>query len=200
MKTEYIILYSILGIFTGCNLTKQAADKEIIISKIHNKRNDNETDTLRVSQNDTTVFKQVENINNRPCSNPEITTVYELREPNDGAYYYIYNSTGKLVMEGKYTKEYLYEGVLYEHGNFYNSVSYYYKKNGKLKAVHYQQDGRNLKTEFFDSDKILKEVIYFDKKSSDKIKVEIYDKGQLDETRIYTSFDNYYTVKAQHKL
>ncbi|WP_190304169.1 hypothetical protein [Paenimyroides baculatum] len=53
-----------------------------------------------------------------------------------------------------------------------------------------------MKTEIFDSEKSLKEVIYLDKKSSDKTKIEIYDKGQLDETRIYASFNNYYTVKA----
>lgn len=86
--------------------------------------------------------------------------------------------------------------MLYEQGNFYNSVRYYYKKNGKLEAAHYHEDGRNLKTEIFDSEKSLKEVIYLDKKSSDKTKIEIYDKGQLDETRIYASFNNYYTVKA----
>lgn len=189
-------MYSILSLYTGCNLTRQATDKEIIISKIHNKRNNTETDTLWISQNDTTAFTPTENIITRPCSNPEITINYELKNPIDGAYYFIYNSLGKLVLEGKYTKEYLYEGVLYEQGNFYNSKNYSYRKNGKLQAIHHQEDGRNLKTEIFDSDKRLKEVIYFDKKSSDKTKIEIYDQGQLKETRIYTSFDRYYTIKA----
>ena len=196
MKTAQLILYSIFGIFNSCNPAKETADKEVIISKRYYKIKAAETDTLWVSQNDTAVFKQSENIITRPCSNPEISIDYELTDPKDEAYYYIYDKNGKLVMEGKYTDEYTYNGVSNKQGNFYNSKSYYYKKNGKLQTIHYQEDGRNLKTEIFDNEKRLKEVIYFDKKSSDKTKIEIYNKGKLKESRIYASFDNYYTVKA----
>ena len=197
MKIGYLILYSILSVFNGCDL-KKGDDKKIIISKKYFKRNTSETDTLWISQNDTTVFKQVEDIIHRPCSNPELTISYELINPKDGAYYYIYDNKGKLVMEGKYTKEYLYENIINKQGNFYNSKNYSYKSSGKLNTIHYQEDGRNLKIEFFDNGKKLKEVIYFDKKSSDKTKIEIYNNGQLEETHIYTSFDNYYTVKANN--
>jgi hypothetical protein len=197
MKTGCLILYSIFSIINGCDL-KDEDHKEIIVSKKHFKRNASETDTLWVSQNDTTVFKQVEDIIHRPCSNPEFTIRYELINPKNGTYYYIHDNEGKLIMEGKYTKEYLYEGILYKQGNFYNSKNYYYKNSGRLQTIHYQEDGRNLKTEVFDNEKRLEEVIYFDKKSSDKTKTEIYDKGQLDETHIYTSFNNYYTVKANN--
>jgi hypothetical protein len=197
MKTGYLILYLILSVFNGYDLKKED-DKEIIISMKHSKRNMCETDTLRVSQNDITVFKQVENIVHRPCSNPELTIRYELINPKDGAYYYIYDTKGKLVLEGKYTKEYLYEGIIYKQGNFYNSKKYSYQNSGKLNTIHYQEDGRNLKTEVFDNKKKLKKVLYFDKKSSNKTKVEIYTNGQLHKTHIYTSFNNYYTVKANN--
>ena len=197
MKIGSLILYSIFSIFNGCDL-KESNDKETIISKKYFKRNTSETDTLWISQNDTTVFKQVEHIIRRPCSNPEFTISYELINPKNEAYYYIYDNKGKLIMEGKYTKEYLYEGIINKRGNFYNSKNYSYKNSGRLNTIHYQEDGRNMKTEVFDNKKRLKEIIYFDKKSSDKTKIEIYDKGQLEETRIYTSFDNYYTIKVNN--
>lgn len=184
MKIGYLILYSILSVINGYDLKKRD-DKEIIISLKHSKRNTSETDTLWVSQNDITVFKQIEDIIHRPCSNPELIISYELINPKNGAYYYIYDNKGKLVMEGKYTKEYLYEDIIYKQGNFYNSKKYSYKNSGKLNTIHYQEDGRNLKTEVFDNEKKLKKVIYFDKKSSNKTKIEIYDNGQLDKTHIY---------------
>ncbi len=167
----------------------------MIISKRHSKTNLSETDTLWVSQNDTTVFKKTEDRVHRPCSNPELTTRFELLSPENEAYYFIHDSKGKLVLEGKYSNEYEYEGITYKTGNFYNSKQYSYKSNGTLKTIHYQEDGRNLKTEVYNNDGKLKETIHFDKKSSDKTKTEIYDQGQLKETRIYTSFDKYYTVK-----
>ncbi|WP_262692944.1 hypothetical protein [Epilithonimonas vandammei] len=33
-----------------------------------------------------------------------------------------------------------------------------------------------------------------DKKSETTTKVEIYENGEVKKTRVYTSFDNYYTV------
>ena len=118
-----------------------------------------------------------------------------MKNPHDGAYYYIYNDKGQLIQEGKYTARYVYEGNTIENGNFYNSKSYYYKDNGNLSSTHYQVDGRNFKTELYNRKRILTEVIYFNKKSGDKEKVEIYKNGKLKETRIYKSFDTYDTVK-----
>lgn len=59
------------------------------------------------------------------------------------------------------------------------------------------EDGRNHKTEHFDSKKRLKKIRYFKKESSETEKIEIYKKGQLKETRIYTSFSTYHTMKAK---
>jgi len=50
--------------------------------------------------------------------------------------------------------------------------------------------------ELYDNKRRIREITYFDNKSSDKEKVEIYNKGELEETRIYKSFDTYNTVKA----
>ena len=183
----------------GFTTEKEYSKKEnTIISKIKYIKNTAEIDTLWVSQNDSTVFRQEEVMIHRPCSNPEFSIRYELINPKVNSYYFIYNEQQQLVLEGKYTKEYTYEGATEKLGNFYNSKSYSYKSNGKLKAIHYMEDGRNSKLELYDRKKRLKEITYYDKKSSDKTKIEIYDNGQLEETRIYTSFDNYYTVKADN--
>ena len=198
-----ILCLNILLIFStiSCNFIteKNSVEKEnVIISKIKLKKNSSEIDTLWVSQNDTTVYKKEEVMIHRPCSNPEFSIRYELINPKVNSYYFIYNEQQQLVLEGKYTKEYTYEGATEKLGNFYNSKSYSYKSNGKLKAIHYMEDGRNSKLELYDRKKSLKEIIYYDKKSSDKTKIEIYDNGQLEETRIYTSFDNYYIEKANN--
>ncbi|AYN02539.1 hypothetical protein [Chryseobacterium sp. 3008163] len=197
MKITMALLF-IWSLFSY-NITseKENGNKEnIIISKFKHKKNASESDILWISQNDSTVFKKEEMMIHRPCSNPEFTIHYELLKPIDQAYYYIYNDKQQLISEEKYSKEYTYDGQTSKVGNFYNEKSYYYKRNGNLKTIHYMKDGRNDKVELYDNKKRLTEITYFDKKSSDKEKVEIYDKGKIEETRIYKSFDTYNTVKA----
>lgn len=195
-----LFLWLPVSIMMACNCTKGKNDGDRkengIISKIHHKVGPNDTDTLWVSQNDSTVFRKEEVMVKHPDSYPKLSVRYILINPKDGAYYFIYNDNQQLIEEGKYTAQYTYEGITYHDGNFYNLKSYSYKKNGNLRTKHYQEDGRNLKTEFFNNDRQLTEIKYFDKKSSGIEKVEIYKKGKLKETRIYKSFDNYDTVKA----
>lgn len=198
MKTSYSLLFFIFMI-TCSNFTKGndgIENNNIIISKIHYKSNTYDIDTLRVFQNDTSVFKREKGLITRPCSNPESEVRYELIDPKDGEYYLIYNSKEQLVMEGKYTSEYTYEGKTYNQGNFYNSKRYSYKKNGNLETRHYMEDGRNLKTEYYNSKRLLTEIRYLDKKTEGMTKIEIYKNGQLNKTRIYTSFNKYTTVKV----
>jgi len=45
---------------------------------------------------------------------------YKLRNPKEGAYYFIYNDVQQLIQEGKYTARYVYEGRTIVEGNFYN--------------------------------------------------------------------------------
>lgn len=134
----------------------------------------------------------------RPCSNPELNVRYELLKPRNEAYYFIYNDNKQLIEEGKYTNEYTYEGQTYNTGDFYNLKRYFYRNNGNLKSIHYMEDGRNNKIELFDNKKRVTEITYFDKKSSDKTKIEIYNDGVLEETHIYTSFDKYYTEEGKN--
>lgn len=154
------------------------------------------TDTLRVSQHDTTIFKRVEHIMTRPCSKPELVQNYELIAPRDGLYYLIYNDKEQLVLEGKFSASFTYEGVTYKEGNFYDSKRYTYKKNGDLKAIYIQVDGRNKTAEFYGAKKQLTSIRYFNKKSGDTEKIELYKKGRLKETRVYSGFNTYKTIKA----
>jgi len=174
--------------------TKGTENKNIIISKIHYKPNSKIIDTLWISQNDSKVFIQKEVMSGNPGQRPEPVTIYELKAPVDGAYYYIYDKEGKLVMEGRYDSEYTYEGHFNQLGNFYNSKTYRYRDNGKLRSVHYMKDGRNVKTESYNRKEQLDAVRYIDKKSEMTTKVEIYENDEVKKTRVYTSFDNYYTV------
>jgi len=192
MKT-YLPLFFLILILMGCD-TKGTEQQNIIISKVHYKPNSKVIDTLWVSQNDSAVFSQKEVMSGNPGQRPKPVTIYELKVPKDGVYYFIYNNLGKLVLEGRYDSEYTYEGQLYKQGNFYNSKTYKYRDNGKLTSVHYMEDGRNLKTEVYDRKERLKEIRYIDKKSETTTKVEIYENGEVKKTRVYTSFDNYYTV------
>lgn len=197
MKIIVLLTFLMIAV-TGCNGCNKVADPptgDSIIYKIHKKAGVGDIDTLWVSQNDTSQFKTEEGMQRHPGQKAELITRYELRHPQDGAYYFIYNPAQQLMEEGKYTAQYPYEGRVLD-GNFYNTKSYYYKDNGKLSSIHYQVDGRNYKTEVYDSNRQLKEIIYFNKKSSDKEKVEIYKKGKLKETRIYTAFDVYHTIEA----
>lgn len=196
MKIKYL---AILLCLAGCILTSKEdnskGDESTIISKIRYKSNTNEIDTLWVSQNDTTKFKKEEILITRPCSNPELSIQYILTDPVNDAYYFIYNDKQQLIMEGKYTREYTYAEATIKEGNFYNSKDYSYRKNGSLDLIHYMKDGRNYKTEYFDRKKRLTKIRYFDKRSGNLEKIELYKNDQLKETRVYTSFSNYYTIK-----
>ena len=191
MKTFIFLLFSMFAM--SCNSKEP---QHMIISKVHYKPNSKIIDTVWVSQNDSTVFKREEVLTRNHHQTPKFETRYELKDPKNGVYYFIHNNIGQLIMEGRYDSEFTYEGNLSKQGNFYNSKSYYYKKNGDLTTIHYMEDGRNLKTEHYDRKKRLTKIRYLDKKSGSTTKIEIYDDGILDETRVYTSFDNYYTVKG----
>lgn len=168
----------------------------VVISKVHYKPNSKIIDTLWVSQNDSTVFNQKEEMSGNLGQRPKLVTNYELKAPKNGVYYFIHNPIGQLIMEGQYDSEFTYDEQLYKHGNFYNSKTYSYNKNGNLETIHYMADGRNLKTEHYDSQKRLIKIRYIDKKSESTTKVELYKNGVLAETRVYTSFDKYHTVKG----
>src|SRR5690606_26685264 len=109
----------------------------------------NQSDTLWVSQDDTTVFHREVGRIHRPCSRPEVVVEYELIHPRDSAYYLIYNDKGLLIMEGRYRAKYISGDIVYDQGNFYTYKSYHYKRNGLLESIHYMEDGRNLKIEHF---------------------------------------------------
>lgn len=152
-------------------------------------------DTLWVLQNDTSFFNKISEFVTRPCSKPEFVVWYELKAPKDGAYYLIYNAEKKLIQEGKYTSEYTYDDYISTQGGFYNLKRYYYKKNGNVTSMHYMEDGRNIKTEYVDRKKRVTKIRYIDKKSEETTKIEIYRRGQLKKTHMYTGFNNYYTLK-----
>ncbi|RKE88395.1 hypothetical protein [Epilithonimonas arachidiradicis] len=197
MKTQLFPFFLLL-ILMSCD-TKETGHKNIIISKAHYKPNSKIIDTLWVSQNDSIVFNQKEIMIGNPGQTPEPVTIYELKRPKDGVYYYIYDNEGKLFMEGRYDAQYTYEGHTTKQGDFYNSKTYRYRDNGKLRSVHYMEDGRNVKTELYNRKEQLDEVRYIDKKSETTTKVEIYENGEVKKTRVYTSFDNYYTVPGATK-
>lgn len=200
MRTKSLLLFLVFSIICSSFMKGNDGDKKenVSISKINYKINYlTERDTLRVFQNDPSVFKRTEDIITRPCSNPEPTIRYELINPQDNAYYLIYNDKKQLVLEGVYTPQYTYEGILYKNGDFYNSKTYSYTKNGDLDTVHYMEDGRNLKTEYFDTKIQLTKIRYLDKKSGELSRIELYKNGHLKETRTYVSFNKYTTVKAK---
>ena len=195
MKSGHKLLLFILSVFCiSCTFGNNESKQNNMTAKVKYKSSPSESDTLWVSQHDTTVFRREEVMISRPCSNPELEERFELIKPINEAYYYIYDNNKQLIMEGKYT----YEGIQSKEGNFYNSKSYYYKTNGDLKSIHYREDGRDIKTESFDGNKRLKEIMYRDKKSGNIQKVEIYSNGKLKETRVYKSFDTYNTIIASH--
>ncbi len=158
-------------------------------------------DTLRVYQNDTTMFTKIDYITHRPCSNPEMGTSYRLKKPENNVYYYIYNEKQQLVNEGQYTSHYTYKGVEYE-GGFYNIKYFTYRKNGSLHTVHYQEDGRNSKIEFYSRRSKLKKIRYLDKETETPTKTEFYKKNKLKKTRVYTNYyaNKYYTIKEKNRI
>lgn len=163
------------------------------------------TDTLHVFQNDEKVFEKkvfLTRLHYSPipfanANQSKFQINYVLINPQIGAYYFIYNDKKQLVTEGLYAlRASENQGKINENGAFYDSKTYRYKKNGSLISIHYQLAGRNFKTAYYDRKKRLKKITYYNLKSSDTEKIEIYQKGKLKETRIYTSFKNYYKVKA----
>lgn len=153
-------------------------------------------DTLVVSQNDTLIFSRMEIMSHQPCSNPRLMPHYELKNPKDKTYYLIYNEQKQLVQEGKYTSEYASEGVEYGAG-FFNVKYYNYKKNGNLSGIHYQEDGRNVRTEIYARKNRLKEIRFIDKVSATPTKSEVYRNNKLKETRVYINYyaNKYTTIK-----
>lgn len=196
MSYNLLFLFTVIMGFSGCHTNEQHLKKDTIIYKIHKKTGPSDTDTLWVSQNDSLTFRSEEGVQRNPGQKAKLVTRYELRTPIDGAYYFIYNDRHQLISEGKYTASYSYEGKTINKGNFYNVKYYWYDEAGPLKAMHYQVDGRSVKTELVNKKGLITEIIYFNKKTGDKEKVEIYNKGKLKETRIYTGFERYYTVPA----
>lgn len=200
MKIKRLLLFLVFSIICSSFMKGNDVSKKenINISKINYRSNSLPVhDTLRVFQNDPSVFIRTEGIITRPCSNPESTVRYELINPKDNAYYLIYNDQKQLVVEGVYAPQYTYEGILYKHGDFYNSKTYAYKKNGDLETVHYREDGRNHKTEYFDHKIRLTKIRYMDKKSGELSRIEFYKNGRIKETRTYVGFNRYTTVKAK---
>ncbi|MFC6267836.1 hypothetical protein [Frigoriflavimonas asaccharolytica] len=159
-------------------------------------QNEGKVDTISVSQADPLVFEKITLLAHRPCQKPRLETNYYLKNPKNGAYYIIYNEEKQLTLEGTYVFNETNKGLGKDAGSFYDSKSYHYKKNGNIDFIHYQKEGRNSRTEYFDGKKRLKKIRYIDKKSGDTDKIEIYQKGKLKETRIYTAFSTYHTVKS----
>lgn len=127
----------------------------IILTCAANSLNSQQLDTLTVYQNDTLVFDTNVSWIQRPCQKPEWQISYKLKSPKDSTYYFIYSDKGQLVEEGLYTSKYSIDDK--EYSGFYNSKLYYYKDNGKLSRIYYQEDGRNVKIEFYKRGK-LKEI------------------------------------------
>lgn len=198
MKSYNLISFLIL-VFLWTNIkaeTKRFQNEYANSPSIFNRKKLHDKDTLRVSQDDQSVFRYEKALITRPCSKPQFQDRYELIHPQIDTYYFIYNPKKELIFEGKYTAKGHDEKPLYKKVNFYNSKRYYYKKNGQLEMIHYQEDGRNSKTEYFDGKKRLVKIRYIDKKSEETSKIEIYKNNRLAETRTYTSFSQYTTVKT----
>ncbi|QXP58555.1 hypothetical protein [Olleya sp. HaHaR_3_96] len=137
-------------------------------------------DTLIVFQNDPLVFEKLELMSHRPCSKPRLEIHYKLIKPKNNTYYFIYNDKNQLVKEGTYTAKYSHEGIDYN-GAFYDINYYFYRKNGNLKTVHTQKNGRNSTTEFYGRNNRLKMISYFDEKSGNLVKDVIYKKNKVTE-------------------
>ncbi|WP_300675305.1 hypothetical protein [Soonwooa sp.] len=194
-KICYLFLGSMFFLAVSCD--GNSSKKTVIISKIKLKTNDKECDTLWVSQNDPKVFEKDTVLAGGPGQLPKERIDYVMIAPKTDAYYYIYNEYGQLDMEGKREMRYANGNYIYPTPYFYNSKSYSYRNNGRVRSMHEIRDGRSYKTEIYDRKGKIDEIIYFDKKSGNKQKVEIYDDGKLEETRVYKSFDNYDVIKAK---
>lgn len=114
-------------------------------------------DTLNVNQHDSTIFNANIEWIQRPCSKPEWSTTFELISPQKNTYYLIYNKENQLVKEGLYSTitvdSVAYDGIL-------NAKNYTYYKNGKIQSIFYQENGRNLKHEYYNKRGKLKKIKY----------------------------------------
>ncbi len=123
----------------GCTIT----NNDYILLKEKYKKS---KDTLVISQTDTTMFEKRDFYQN--CSfnifksNKPDATVYILKNPINGVYYYVFNDKNQLVAEGKYTKG---NGRM-NFGEGYFERTYQYKKNGKLNSIDYYKKGKLIKT------------------------------------------------------
>ena len=181
----------------SCHLTggkSVIGNPKIIISKIKQKQSSKETDTIWTSQNDSTAFVKEEGYIHRPCSMPELFTSFKLIKPIDQAYYYIYNNSQQLILEGKYSAQYTYNNKIINEGDFFDNKTFTYNDDNELETIHYSVDGRNFKLELYDNDHQINEIIFYDKQSGNTSRIEIYDNNKLTKTKVYTSFDEYKTI------
>lgn len=109
-------------------------------------------DTLRVYQNDPLVFNKVVSMNSYKCWHispfrrlPLYLIRYELIDPKDSTYYFIYNEEQQLVEEGVNTSRII-DSVEYK--DLFDSINYRYHK-GKLHLIDYTEDGHWVKREFY---------------------------------------------------
>lgn len=199
MNYRYFLVGIGMLVLTSCGVAtdkeKTAIDNPITFKKDY-KANVQTKDTLWVIETDTLYFDRNEGFINRPCSNPEYYISYDLHHPIDQMYYYIYDAKLNLQQEGLYSNSIVYNGTESERGAFFDCIYYSYNKRGTLTAMSYMKNGRNFKTELLDGKELLKEITYYEESSGNRKKVERYKKGKLKETRYYTSFSNYYTIKA----
>lgn len=198
MDYRYFLVGISMLVLTSCGVTtdkeKTAIDNPITFKKAY-KANAQTKDTLWVIETDTLYFERMEGFINRPCSNPEYYLNYELHHPIDQMYYYIYDEKLNLKQEGLYSNSNVYNGNVSEYGAFFDCIYYSYNKRGTLTVMSYMKKGRNFKIELVDGKERLKEITYYAEASGNREKVEHYKKGKLKETRYYTSFSNYYTIK-----
>jgi hypothetical protein len=111
-----------------------------------------EADTLVVHQNDTLSFDANISWIQRPCQDAQWQTSYKLKSPKDSTYYFIYNDQKQLIQEGL-TKS-LDSSNADQDVGFYHSKNYFYKRNGRLLRIYFQQNGRNVKTEYYKRGKL----------------------------------------------
>lgn len=154
-------------------------------------------DTLRVKETDTLLFNQ-ETRTQYFCGlplfskRPEEITVYSLKNPKPNTYYYIYNAKNKLVKEGKYIKNCVFNKQTTK--GFCNFKTYYYAKNGQLIGIDYIQDGRSFKFETYYKQQ-LKHVTFYNKHTGKITKIEEHKNGKLKETLVYKKGKNgYYDI------
>ena len=131
----------------------------IILTCVSQLSYSNSIDTLSVNQNDTLTFTRTYSCFQRPCNrHAEFSTTYKLINPVENAYYLIYNANNQLAIEGKVSTKYDSDGIKYS--DFYTSIHYYYKENGKLSSIYYQKNGLSDKLEVYKRGK-LKKVTFF---------------------------------------